>query len=225
MKPDLHAALGNAQGSGGFFNVHLFDVPEQHNVTVNLRQALDSLSKQRTEFLSFQGLRGNFAPTGENGRCEVAALVIRKRIEGILATGFSLAQATEALVAGDGEYPGAELRLAAEQVQILEDLDGRFLRSILGLCLIVQEGKQQKINRALTGTDEVVKQMLLSRSYPTDAVRIEFGVGSSHDPQRNIRRDSGLPTVENLWRELYRANSQQKRKPGNESCAASKFFN
>ncbi len=49
VQPNLDGSLGNAQRSGGFAGIHLFDVPQQHDVTVNLGQAVDGLAQQRTQ--------------------------------------------------------------------------------------------------------------------------------------------------------------------------------
>jgi len=88
------------------------------------------------------------------------------------------AQASEALVAGDRQHPGAELRVAAEQVKVAIDLDRGLLRGVLGLGLVSQQPQQQKVNGALRGPDEGVKKMLLASQDAADTVGLEFGLES-----------------------------------------------
>ena len=87
MQPNLDRALADAQGRRRLADIHLFDVPEEHNVTVNLRQAVDGLAQHGAQFLPLKCLGGNLAPTGQDGRGVVAGLLVGARVEGVLASG------------------------------------------------------------------------------------------------------------------------------------------
>ena len=189
MEPDFDCPFGNAQRGRGFSHVHLFDVPEQHNVTVNRRQALDGLAQQGAEFLAFQGFRGDFAPTGEDGRREVAGVLLGFGFNGVFAACGQLAQPAEALVAGDGEHPSAELRVAAEEMKIEIDLDDSLLGGIFGIGFIFEQRKEEEVDGPLAGADQLVEELLLAGQNAANALGFEFGVGCLHDSLR------GVPTL------------------------------
>jgi hypothetical protein len=139
VKTDLDRSLGDAERGGGLTDVHLFDVPEQHDVTVNLRQTVDGLAQHGRELLLLQSLIRNLAPTGQDGRRKVASLVVGERVKRVLAARFGLAQPAQALIARDGKRPGAELRFAAKQMQVAVDLQDRLLRRVFGFGLVAQD--------------------------------------------------------------------------------------
>ena len=146
MQANLDRALGDAERSGGLADIHLFDVSEQHDVTVNLRQAVDGLPQHGRKLFLLQSLLRHLAPTGQDGRRKVAALVLGERVERVLAARFGLAQAAQALIARDRKRPGPELRLAAKQVQVAVDLHNRLLRRIFGIGLVAQDRQQKKVD-------------------------------------------------------------------------------
>jgi hypothetical protein len=65
MQTNLDGSLRTPERNRGFSDVHLFDVSEQHDVTVNLRKAFNCLAQNGAQFLTLQGLGRHFAPTGE----------------------------------------------------------------------------------------------------------------------------------------------------------------
>ena len=52
----LTAAFADAERGRGLADIHFFDVSEQHDVTVNLRQTVDGLAQNGAQLLLFQRL-------------------------------------------------------------------------------------------------------------------------------------------------------------------------
>ena len=176
VQPHLDRALGDAQRRRRFADIHFFDVPEQHDVTVNLRQPLDGLAQDRAQLLLFQRLGRNLAPTGQDGRGIVAGLLVSFGVERVFAADADLAQPAQAFIARNREHPGAELRVAAKLVQVQVDLDRRLLRRVFGFGFVLQQRKQQKVDGALAGADQVMKQVLFARQNAADALGFEFRI-------------------------------------------------
>ena len=62
-------------------------------------------------------------------------------------------------------------------MQILVDLDDGLLRRVFGVGFVLEQGEEQKVDGALAGTDEVVKQVLLAGKNAADALGFEFRIG------------------------------------------------
>src|SRR3954453_18608736 len=101
MQPNLDGSLADSQRARRLTSIHLFDVSEKYNVTVDLRKFTDSLAQQLTQFLALQGLIGHLPPTGKDGRRVVARVFISVCIERILPPAGDLAQAPQPLIAGN----------------------------------------------------------------------------------------------------------------------------
>ena len=207
MKADLDRSLGDAERVGSLADVHFFDVPEQHDVTVNLRQSVNGLAQNGRELLLLQSLAWDLAPTGQNSRSKVASLLLGEGVERVLAAGSGLAKAAQALVASDGERPGAELRLTAKQMQVAVDLNDGFLRRIFGVGLVAQDRHQEKEDRPLTGADQIVEKLLFSRKNAADTVGLELGIGCVLHRSSGAGVEIGPAALRRQkchWRELYR---------------------
>ncbi len=58
VQTNLDCPLADAERGRRLADIHLFDVPEQHDVTVNLRQSLDGLAQNGAQLLLFQASVG-----------------------------------------------------------------------------------------------------------------------------------------------------------------------
>jgi len=180
VQPDFHGTFGDSERFRRLTRIHLFDVSQEHNVTVNLGEGLDGLAEDDAELLAFESLGGDFAPTGEDGRGVVAGLLVRVGFEGVFASAAGLAETTEAFIARDGENPGAELGVATEAFEIEVDLDHCVLGGVFGLSFIAEQRHEEKVDGPFTGADQVVKQLVFAGEDAANAVCFELGVGGCH---------------------------------------------
>ena len=140
MEAHLDGAFRDTQCGSGFAHIHLFDVAKQHDVTVNLRQALDGLARSS----SLTSLRSRVSWGISRQLVSRAGVkspesVFGYGVQGFFAAALSAAQAAQALIARNRQDPGTELGLAAIKMQIAENLDSRLLSGIFGFGLITQE--------------------------------------------------------------------------------------
>src|ERR1700722_2893740 len=177
MKTYLYRSLGDAERRGSLTHVHFFDVPEQHDVTVNLREPINGLAQHSRELFLLQCKVRDLAPAGKDRRSKIAGLVVRERVERVLTARFDLAQPAQALIPRNGKRPGAELRFPAKKVQVAVDLQDRLLRGILGLGLIANDRKQEKVNGALAGANQLVKKLLFASQNAANTVRFGLRIG------------------------------------------------
>ncbi len=79
-------------------------------------------------------------------------------------------------------------------VEVLVDLDDGLLRDVFGLGFVFEEGEQQKVDGALAGADQFVKEVLFAGKNAANALGFEFRIGdvSSAVSKARIRRDARL---------------------------------
>ena len=69
------------------------------------------------------------------------------------------------------------MRLAAKEMQVAIDLDCRLLRGFFSVGFVAQQGEQHEVDRFFAGTNQIVKQMLLSGQNAPDTVCVKLRVG------------------------------------------------
>ena len=87
-------------------------------------------------------------------------------------------------VYGDSINPGAELRVAAERSDRLEDLDEDFLRHVLGLVAASEHAKYEPEHPLLVGLYELVERALVVGNEPLDETLFTLFVVVQNVPAR-----------------------------------------
>jgi len=176
MQPDFHRSLADAEGGCCLADIHFFDVSEEHNVTVNLRQSLNCLAKKGSQLLLLKGFGRYLAPTCEYGRRVVAGLIVGGCIERFFAANSLLAQAAERFVSRDRQNPGSELCFTSKEVQVQINLDSSFLRCVFRFGFVLEQRQQQEVDGSLARANQIVEEMALSGNDPADTFGLEFWV-------------------------------------------------
>ena len=94
--------------------------------------------------------------------------------------GCRVCEASQPLIAGDGEDPGTELGVAPEEVKITPGLNEGFLCGFLGFDLVFEDGKGHEVNGSLAGPNQQVKQVLLACENAENALNLRFRFNVCH---------------------------------------------
>src|SRR5271166_3849127 len=78
------------------------------------------------------------------------------------------------LVYGDGDEPGAELRLRPKSAQVLQRLQHRILRCVFGVLWVLQDGEGREVHALLVGPHQLMEELALA----SEDARDQFGIAN-----------------------------------------------
>ena len=118
-------------------NIHFFDVPEQHDVTVNLRQTLNGLAQDRAQLFLLQRLSRNLPPTRQDCRGVVAVRSsVSASSESSRRDSRSFADAPRPSLRAIESTHVRNCESPRNMSQVLVDLDHSFLRRVFRVGFI-----------------------------------------------------------------------------------------
>ena len=134
----FHGGYAKPEGLGRLFGREVFDVAEREDGAKAGRQPLDGLAEDVAELGLAEDLLGIRAPLGEVAR-DGALLGLDVLVHGDGLAGLAFAQAHEALVDGDADEPGGELRVSLELVELFVGLEKGVLGDVFGVFAILRD--------------------------------------------------------------------------------------
>src|SRR5215472_6259491 len=118
--------------------------------------------------ICFQRCGRDLPPISKGDMTVLVGLLVWSRIQWLVLY-LSLPMHSHAsLVHGNPYQPSGKLGLSAKGFQMMERLQGRLLSHFCGICRILQNRQGSHIYSAFVGSDEFVKEFLLTGQNPID---------------------------------------------------------